>query len=49
MAKDPVCGMEVNEKSAAATSPYKGQTVYFCSVPCKEKFEKNPEQFMRQS
>ena len=26
MAKDPVCGMEVEEQAAAATSVYKGQT-----------------------
>jgi YHS domain-containing protein len=30
MAIDPVCKMEVDEKSAAATSEYKGTTYYFC-------------------
>ena len=28
MAKDPVCGMAVNEKAAAGKSEYKGQTYY---------------------
>ena len=45
MAKDPVCGMEVDSKKAAGNSAYKGETVYFCSLKCKEKFDKEPEQF----
>jgi YHS domain-containing protein len=47
MAKDPVCGMQVDEKKPAATSNYKGKAYYFCSVSCKEQFEKNPEKFMK--
>jgi len=47
MAKDPVCGMQVDEKKPAATSNYKGKSYYFCSVSCKEQFEKNPEKFMK--
>jgi len=34
MAKDPVCGMEVDEKTPAATSEYKGKTYYFCDPGC---------------
>ncbi len=49
MAKDPVCGMQVDENSASATSNYKGLTYYFCSVSCKEQFEKNPEQYKKPS
>ena len=30
MAKDPVCGMDVDEQKAVATSEYKGKTYYFC-------------------
>ena len=30
MAKDPVCGMDVDEKKAAATSEYKKKNYYFC-------------------
>ncbi|MCI0371261.1 MAG: YHS domain-containing protein [candidate division NC10 bacterium] len=47
MAKDPVCGMTVDEKRAAATSIYRGQTYYFCAAACKEKFEKSPEKFVK--
>lgn len=49
MVKDPVCGMQVDEKKTGAISNHKGQTYYFCSVPCKTKFEKNPEPFVRKS
>jgi len=45
MAKDPVCGMEVDPKKAAGNSAYKGETVYFCSLKCREKFDKEPERF----
>ena len=46
MAKDPVCGMTVEEKNAAATAVYQGTTYYFCAVACKEKFMKNPRQYL---
>lgn len=43
---DPVCGMEVDPKSAAATVEYKGQTYYFCSPGCKTAFQKDPEKYV---
>ena len=46
MAMDPVCGMEVDEKSPAATYDYKGQTYYFCAPGCKAAFEKEPEKYL---
>jgi YHS domain-containing protein len=42
MAKDPVCGMTVDEKKAAATASYQGKTYYFCSTACKVTFERAP-------
>jgi YHS domain-containing protein len=45
MAKDPVCGMNVDEKKAAATAAYGGKTYYFCSAGCKTTFEKAPEKY----
>lgn len=47
MAKDPVCGMDVDEKKAAGTAVYKGKTYYFCTATCKESFEKAPNKYMR--
>jgi Cu+-exporting ATPase len=42
MAKDPVCGMTVDEKKAAGTTVYGGKTYHFCSAGCKATFEKAP-------
>lgn len=46
MAKDLVCGMEVEKEDAEATSNYEGKTYYFCSKNCKEKFDQNPEKYI---
>ena len=46
MAKDPVCGMEVDDKRAAATSIYKENTYYFCAKGCKIAFDKEPEKYL---
>ncbi len=46
MAKDPVCGMQVDEKKAAANSTYHGTTYYFCAPACKVAFDKSPEKFI---
>ena len=48
MAKDPVCGMEVNEKKAAATSVFQGTTYYFCAQACKRAFERAPENYLEE-
>ena len=42
--KDPVCGMTV-ETPKAKTSVYQGQTYYFCSNDCREKFEASPASY----
>ena len=47
MAKDPVCGMEVDEKKAAGKTNYKGKTYYFCNERCKIAFEKRPSRFAK--
>jgi len=49
MAMDPVCHMEVDEKTAQWTSDYKGQTYYFCAPGCKASFEKDPEKYLSSS
>ena len=48
MARDPVCGMEVDVENAPASTEYNGQTYYFCSEECKEDFERNPERYSGQ-
>jgi len=45
MAKDPVCGMTVDEKTAKIKSDYMGKTYYFCAPSCKATFDKNPAKY----
>lgn len=40
--KDPVCGMEIDPATAAATSRYQGETYSFCSAGCQARFDRNP-------
>ena len=37
--------MQVDEKTAAAKSEYKGDTFYFCSQECKRRFDADPERY----
>ena len=46
MVKDPVCGMEIDPKTAAGKSDYKGVTYYFCSQGCKSAFDKEPQKYV---
>jgi Cu+-exporting ATPase len=36
---DPICGMTVDHEKAAGKSERDGETYYFCSTGCKEKFD----------
>jgi YHS domain-containing protein len=47
MAKDPVCGMEVNEKTAKFRYEYGGKTYYFCCEHCLNQFKANPAKYVR--
>ncbi len=44
---DPVCGMEVDPKTAEYTSIYQGKTYYFCSSGCKKDFDKEPQKYVK--
>ena len=48
MVKDPVCGMDVDPKTAAGKSEYNEQTYYFCSPGCKKSFDKDPAKYIGQ-
>ena len=43
---DPVCGMEVDIKTAPAKSDYMGKTYYFCAPGCKKSFDQNPAKYL---
>jgi putative ABC transport system ATP-binding protein len=46
LAVDPVCGMSVDQESAAAQAAYKGQIIYFCARGCRDEFLESPERFL---
>lgn len=46
MAKDLVCGMEVDEATAMWKSEYMGETYYFCAPGCKKAFDKDPVKYI---
>src|SRR6185503_3664898 len=43
---DPVCKMTVAPESAAGHTDYGGNTYYFCSPVCKQKFDQDPESYL---
>src|SRR5260370_8243722 len=44
--KDPVCGMMVAPEKAADKVERAGETYYFCSKGCVERFSREPEKFL---
>ncbi len=45
---DPVCKCKVNDESPHS-SEHESEKVYFCSIECKEEFEKNPIDYMAEN
>jgi len=43
---DPVCGMQVDRETAAASAEHAGETYYFCSSHCQHKFNSNPQHYL---
>jgi Cu+-exporting ATPase len=43
--KDPVCGMDIDPATAAASEEYQGTRYYFCSESCHQQFVATPERF----
>ncbi|MBI5561725.1 MAG: YHS domain-containing protein [Deltaproteobacteria bacterium] len=39
MAIDPICGIDVDEKTADFQTRLEHETFYFCSKACQERFE----------
>lgn len=46
MAKDPVCGMDVDPTTAQHQSEYQGQTYSFCAPGCRRAFEADPKKYL---
>ncbi len=46
MAKDPVCGMDVDPHTAKFRAEHAGRTYYFCAAGCRTKFIGDPERYL---
>jgi Cu+-exporting ATPase len=46
LAKDPVCGMDVDPHTAKHRADHSGHTYYFCSARCRERFVADPAKFL---
>ncbi len=45
---DPVCGMSVAPETSAGKYDFEGETYYFCSTGCLNKFRQNPRVFLEE-
>lgn len=45
MARDPVCGLDIHKERLC--SDYKGKHFCFCGESCKERFDRDPEKYMK--
>jgi Cu+-exporting ATPase len=43
---DPVCGMTVEPATAAGSHAHAGQTYYFCSLHCRDRFAADPARYL---
>jgi xanthine dehydrogenase accessory factor len=46
-AVDPVCGMTVMASAASMPAEHNGITYYFCCAGCRQKFNENPDAYVR--
>ncbi len=44
---DPICGMNVEERTAAGRHEHNGQVYLFCSLHCLEKFKEDPSKYLQ--
>jgi YHS domain-containing protein len=45
LARDPVCGADVEIARAAASIDFEGHTYYFHDLQCREDFERQPAMY----
>ena len=46
IARDPVCGMEVDPAASKHRFDYRGETFHFCSAGCRTKFAADPKTYL---
>lgn len=44
---DPVCGMTIQRVESVGSVEFDGRTYYFCVQACRDRFEVNPQAFVR--
>jgi Cu+-exporting ATPase len=49
IAIDPVCGMKVKRETAKHRLDYRGEEYLFCCARCRERFQADPESFLKTS
>ena len=49
MAIDPICGMTVEPATAAGRFDHDGETYYFCSTRCLDRFRAAPNQYVKKA
>jgi len=45
-AKDPICGMTVDQANAKHKTEFQGKMFYFCCAGCKQTFEREPQRYL---
>lgn len=45
--RDPICGMRAEDKTLS--TEFNGETYYFCSEGCKQKFEERPDYYLERT
>jgi YHS domain-containing protein len=48
MAKDPVCGMEIDSEEMRFFTDYNDGMYYFCSAECKRSFDDHPDTYIQE-
>jgi YHS domain-containing protein len=46
IARDPVCGMEVDTETSNLSYEHEGTTYWFCGKGCMLEFMDNPQQYL---
>ena len=45
MARDPVCGVEVDPARTHIRAEYEGEQYAFCCEPCRQEFLRHPDRY----
>jgi P-type Cu+ transporter len=46
IAKDPVCGMDVDTATSQLSHEHEGQTYWFCGKGCLLEFKDDPDKYL---